>query len=99
MTIFSDLYAAIYADTDIAVSAVYKTTVGMPTTVSVIMDEGVGFKDLGDSTMADRQVILHVLKSEVSSPVTGETFTIATTTYTVDQVVEDNGLEIQLAVK
>lgn len=98
MTIFNDIADTIFTDSNISSAATYTPTVGSPSSVRVIVDDDVEILSMGDSEITDRRIVIGIRQSDISAPVPGDTILVGATTYTVNNVIADDGIETQVAV-
>lgn len=53
---------------------------------------------MGDSELTDRRTVIGIRQSDIAAPARGDTILVGATTYTVDTVIADDGIETQVAV-
>jgi len=94
-TMSNDLGDVFFNSNDFAETATYNGS----STVSVLLDERMIEVPSGyDSVTLEQQYTIGIYKSEVATPMRGDTFLISSTTYTVDSIIEDDGDVAILAV-
>ena len=98
MTIFDTAIDTLFDDDNLAVDATYTPAAGGPVSVRVIIQEGVDLVSVGASDLADRRTVIGIRKSDIAAPVKDDTLLVGVTTYTVDVIVDDDGLETRVAV-
>ena len=98
MTIFDTAIDTLFTNSDLSVGATYSPVAGGSSSVRVIIQEGVDLVSVGASDLADRRTVIGIRKSEVAAPVKNDTILVGVTTYTVDVIVDDDGLETRVAV-
>jgi len=98
VTIFDTAIDTLFDDDNLAVDATYTPAAGGPVSVRVIIQEGVDLVSVGASDLADRRTVIGIRKSDIAAPVKDDTLLVGVTTYTVDVIVDDDGLETRVAV-
>ena len=89
----------IFANDAMADDATYAPVIGAPSSVRVIVDHDVELVALGDSEVADRRTVIGIRKTDINSPLRGDQITVGATTYTVDRLFDDDGLEVRVIAK
>lgn len=98
MTVFDTAIDTIFDDPDIGTSATYYTTLGASTSITAIVDHVYDVVYSGQSDVSDRRVVIGIRKSEIAAPERGATILVGSTAYIIDTVVNDDGIETQVAV-
>lgn len=98
MTAFVDGVNLLFSDDDVAVDATYTPDGGAGAAVRVIVMEDSEFVAAGQSDVTDRRTVIAIRSSDVAAPGRDDTVLVGSTTYTVESVIDDDGLEMRLAV-
>jgi len=88
----------VFTDVNFSLAATYTPTVGIASSVRVIVDDDVEILSMGDSELTDRRTVIGIRQSDIAAPARGDTILVGATTYTVDTVIADDGIETQVAV-
>lgn len=99
MTIFDDMADSVFTDENVSSAATYVMGTGSSSSVRVIVDEDVDTLAMGESELTDRRTVIGIRKSDIATPYPGDAITVGSTTYTVDNVIADDGIEVQVSVK
>lgn len=98
MTIFDDAADSIFTDDNVASVASYTKGCGTTSSVRVIVDKDVETLVMGESELTDRRTVIGLRKSDISMPYPGEIITVGSTIYTIETVIADDGIEVQVSV-
>jgi hypothetical protein len=98
LTIFDTAADTLFSDDNLAVDATYTPVVGSPVSVKAILEHDVDLMSVGGSNVTDRQIVIGIRKSEVALPGRNDTVQIGASTYTVDSIVDDDDIVIQVVV-
>jgi len=98
MTVFNTAIDTIFNDINLSVEATYTPVVGVPSIIRAVVEHNVELVSMSDADVTDRRIVISVRKSEIAAPARGDTLLIGSTTHTVDCVIFDDDLEIQVAV-
>jgi len=99
MTIFDDMADSIFTDDNFSSVATYMMGSGTTSSVRVVVDKDVDTLVMGESELTDRRTVIGIRKSDIPTPYPGETITVGSTIYTIDNVIADDGIEVQVSVK
>lgn len=81
-------------------AATYTPSGGGALAMRVIVDRTFDFAPGGlESSVIERRTVLNIKKSDVATPGRGDICVIGATTYTVDQVIDDDGAIVKAVVR